>query len=215
MEITRKEAREIMAAAKLALEPVLKKYDMDFGRSGARFGSGSISVKFEFLKAGAKEVIANARAASYQIPFKAGDRVVCGTKQYTVDSITPRGSVIIKADSGKLFRAKPQGLKAVVDEQNVPRPLIILAHAQLDEKPEGGVFGMGRRPVAQILADFKDLECRLSPENLTCDGELSNSQVAQKYRELKRKRALLVEELGRQPTELNWTLMKVDSGGEA
>jgi len=206
MEITRKEAREIMAAAKLALEPVLKKYDMDFGRSGARFGSGSISVKFEFLKAGAKEVIANARAASYQIPFKAGDRVVCGTKQYTVDSITPRGSVIIKADSGKLFRAKPQGLKAVVDEQNVP---------QLDEKPEGGVFGMGRRPVAQILADFKDLECRLSPENLTCDGELSNSQVAQKYRELKRKRALLVEELGRQPTELNWTLMKVDSGVKA
>ena len=190
MEITRKEAREIMAAAKLALEPVLKKYDMDFGRSGARFGSGSISVKFEFLKAGAKEVIANARAASYQIPFKAGDRVVCGTKQYTVDSITPRGSVIIKADSGKLFRAKPQGLKAVVDEQNV-----------------------GRRPVAQILADFKDLECRLSPENLTCDGELSNSQVAQKYRELKRKRALLVEELGRQPTELNWTLMKVDKEG--
>lgn len=30
------------------------------------------------------------------------------------------------------------------------------------------------------------LDCDLSPENLTCDGELSRSQVQAKYRELTR-----------------------------
>ena len=34
----------------------------------------------------------------------------------------------------------------------------------------------------QAIAD--SLDCDLSPENLTCDGELSRSQVQAKYREL-------------------------------
>ncbi len=36
----------------------------------------------------------------------------------------------------------------------------------------------------QQIAD--DIDCALSPENLTCDGELSRSVVAQKYRMLTR-----------------------------
>lgn len=36
----------------------------------------------------------------------------------------------------------------------------------------------------QQIAD--DIECALSPENLTCDGELSRSAVASKYRMLTR-----------------------------
>ena len=36
----------------------------------------------------------------------------------------------------------------------------------------------------QQLAD--DIDCSLSPENLTCDGELSRSQVQTKYRMLTR-----------------------------
>ena len=38
----------------------------------------------------------------------------------------------------------------------------------------------------QTLAD--DLSCALSPENLTCDGELSRSQVQRKYQMLARVR---------------------------
>lgn len=38
----------------------------------------------------------------------------------------------------------------------------------------------------QQLAD--DLSCALSPENLTCDGELSRSQVQRKYQRLMRVR---------------------------
>lgn len=36
----------------------------------------------------------------------------------------------------------------------------------------------------QTIAD--DLDCELSPENLTCDGELSRSQVQAKYNRLVR-----------------------------
>jgi len=36
----------------------------------------------------------------------------------------------------------------------------------------------------QTIAD--DLDCELSPENLTCDGELSRSQVQAKYNHLTR-----------------------------
>jgi hypothetical protein len=36
----------------------------------------------------------------------------------------------------------------------------------------------------QQIAD--DIDCALSPENLTCDGELSRSQVNAKYRMLTR-----------------------------
>jgi len=38
----------------------------------------------------------------------------------------------------------------------------------------------------QTLAD--DLSCALSPENLTCDGELSRGEVQNKYRMLMRVR---------------------------
>jgi hypothetical protein len=31
---------------------------------------------------------------------------------------------------------------------------------------------------------FKDIDCRLSPENLHCDGEISASQADYKYRQL-------------------------------
>lgn len=36
----------------------------------------------------------------------------------------------------------------------------------------------------QEIAD--SIDCELSPENLTCDGELSRSQVQAKYRQLTR-----------------------------
>lgn len=53
----------------------------------------------------------------------------------------------------------------------------------------GAVFG--NKPLSllnaadrQKIAD--DLDCALSPENLSCDGELTASQVRQKYNRLMR-----------------------------
>lgn len=52
----------------------------------------------------------------------------------------------------------------------------------------------------EILEDLRDVECELSPENLTCDGELPRSQVTKRRRALLAKRAELVKELGREPS---------------
>ena len=52
----------------------------------------------------------------------------------------------------------------------------------------------------QILEKLRIVDSRLSPENLSCDGELSQSQVRAKYRELQRELKSLLKLLGRTPT---------------
>ena len=58
----------------------------------------------------------------------------------------------------------------------------------------------GKRSEAQIVKDLQDNECQLSPENISCDGELHPLVVAQRRRALLAKRTQLVKELGRIPT---------------
>lgn len=60
---------------------------------------------------------------------------------------------------------------------------------------------MSKRTDKEIIADLQDVECALSPENLSCDGEASVSYVRQKSKELMAKRKALVAELGREPTD--------------
>lgn len=48
---------------------------------------------------------------------------------------------------------------------------------------------------------FLDLYAALSPENLTCDGELSKSQVDKKFRMIQSEFKALVKETGYEPTE--------------
>jgi hypothetical protein len=47
-----------------------------------------------------------------------------------------------------------------------------------------------------LRAQFEDLACQLSPENLTCDGELSRARVNQRRREINQKWAALEREVG-------------------
>jgi hypothetical protein len=58
-----------------------------------------------------------------------------------------------------------------------------------------------RRSDAEILRDLLSVECQLSPENLTCDGELPQYRVRQRAAKLNRQRRTLVAELGREPTD--------------
>ena len=36
----------------------------------------------------------------------------------------------------------------------------------------------------ECLEHLLEIECKLSPENLTCDGELSRSEINRRYRDL-------------------------------
>lgn len=60
---------------------------------------------------------------------------------------------------------------------------------------------MPKRTEDEIMEDIRDVECQLSPEVLTCDGELPRSQVERRRVDLMRRRNILVTELGRKPTD--------------
>lgn len=58
-----------------------------------------------------------------------------------------------------------------------------------------------KRTDAEIIEDLRDVECDLSPENLTCDGEASADWVRRRQADLMRHKRALIAELGRQPTD--------------
>lgn len=48
---------------------------------------------------------------------------------------------------------------------------------------------------------FLSLSCQLSPENLHCDGEISQAEASRKYRRLMKEWAQAEQELGRKVDE--------------
>lgn len=56
------------------------------------------------------------------------------------------------------------------------------------------------RTKEQLLKDLRGVECELSPENLTCDGELSR-QVLRRARRLNKEKVEIIAHLGYTPTD--------------
>ena len=57
------------------------------------------------------------------------------------------------------------------------------------------------RSEKEILNDFAGLACRLSPENLCCDGEISRAEVNRRFRQIQKEWKALEKELGREVSE--------------
>lgn len=74
--------------------------------------------------------------------------------------------------------------------------------------------GQPKRPIDAVMSDLLDIECQLSPENLSCDGEASRAQVQTRRSELMRKRGALERELGRTVTSDEvWKWGDKETGG--
>lgn len=58
-----------------------------------------------------------------------------------------------------------------------------------------------KRTEVVVIRDIRTVYCQLSPECLTCDGELPQDVVERRYRELNAKLESLFRELGRRVTE--------------
>lgn len=59
-----------------------------------------------------------------------------------------------------------------------------------------------RKPIPEPhLRRFADLSCELSPENLSCDGELPDAEVNRKYKSLQKKWRELEAKLGRKVSD--------------
>ena len=59
---------------------------------------------------------------------------------------------------------------------------------------------MPKRTDNEIIADLRLVDSRLSPENLSHDGELSQAKVKARRKKLCQQQANLLTELGRSPT---------------
>jgi len=53
----------------------------------------------------------------------------------------------------------------------------------------------------ELLKDLLDVECELSPENLTCDGELPLAEVNRRRCRLNKEKADIIDQLGYTPTD--------------
>ena len=57
------------------------------------------------------------------------------------------------------------------------------------------------RSEKEILNDFAGLVCRLSPENLCCDGEISRAEVNRRFRQIQKEWKALEKEIGHKVSE--------------
>ena len=87
---------------------------------------------------------------------------------------------------------------------NVPKSLCTPVNDMMvGEKGVGKTFTptpVSKRSDAEIIQELQGIECGLSPENLSCDGEASRTHIMRTYRRLNRRKAQCIKELGREPT---------------
>lgn len=87
---------------------------------------------------------------------------------------------------------------------NAPAGFAVTPAEGLDPKAVASGFPntpVRARPEAEILRDVARIYSRLSPENLTCDGELPRAQVAKRAAALRRELRDCFRELGREVSE--------------
>jgi hypothetical protein len=53
----------------------------------------------------------------------------------------------------------------------------------------------------ELIEQLKSIECQLSPEKLTRDGKLPQSEVNRRAAHLNRQRSQIIKQLGYQPTD--------------
>ena len=135
--------------------------------------------------------------------FKVGDRVLFGRThgEHTLGTVVKinAGSLKVRQDeerghmrtraAGTLWRVPPS-LCRHADAAGVSAPVYAPVPASATKREDHVVL----REIDRIYGD-------LSPENLTCDGELSNSQVARKASSLRARLKACFKELGRVVTE--------------
>jgi len=132
--------------------------------------------------------------------FKVGDKVIFGRThgeqtRGTVVKVN-RTTVLVAQDEDRgVYRTREVGTK-----WKVPFSLCRLAGAESVSTP-AVVAPKAKRSEAAIMADIRGCYSGLSPENLTCDGELHGAAVARRAAALRSRLASLQAELGRKVSE--------------
>ncbi len=129
--------------------------------------------------------------------FRVGQEVVFGR---------PNGEKTL----GRVVKVNPKSLKVQQTEARGGRasglvwtvsPVFVKPTGQMTSPPEAPKVATPKRSDDEILEDFRRVYCDLSPENLSCDGELAPSAVRARATVLHNKLKALAKELGRMVSE--------------
>jgi len=128
--------------------------------------------------------------------FKVGDKVVFGRPngEQTLGTIVKvnRAKLKVRQDEVRgAQRLRPEGTV-----WGVPPSLCRLASGS-SATPAAPVAPQAKRPDAEIMRDISRVYGDLSPENLTCDGELRGQAVVRRAAALRAKLQGLFREIGR------------------
>lgn len=109
-----------------------------------------------------------------------GEIVKVNPKKLKVKQLEQRG--VQKNHSVGSVWTVPRSLCTPVDQKHMQRPVAT------------------KRSDSEIIEELRQIECGLSPENLSCDGEASRTHVRRTYIRLNKRKAACIRELGREPT---------------
>lgn len=193
--IDRRKFDQIHADVQNALDTVAKKHGLTLSlRPRADSTCFRLAAEMQVTTASGEPVNYRALAKAIGVPEDSWGKVFDGGK-YRVTGISPsRPNYPIDGEavrSGKKYKFKV--------EQAFPELRVQSIHSLFGSTV---VKPSGPRTEADIMQDIDRVYGDLSPENLTCDGELSATEVRKRSAELNRKLRLLFVELGRQVSEM-------------
>jgi hypothetical protein len=186
----KKNVKDIRQAVREALGEVGKKYGIVFNAENTiRFDNNEMTLKLE-----AKTVA----GADPLVQFKKE------AKRLGIDPVYYGATFPFRGENFQIVELSSRSHKYPIIAQNSKGQKYKFGADMLD-KVNGMVGGMQNKPKKRtefdIMKDILDVYGSLEPEALTCDGELSRTEVDRRYAELTRKLRRLEVELGRKVSE--------------
>ena len=180
----RQTAIAIQSEISAAIKPILAKHKLEESKHRTTYTSSDFKFTVTAVEAGVASTFKH--NALQRAGVQIGQEFQFLNKIYkTVEVKQGRGVTWIHAarqPDGKVFRIKSSDLQSNLDLS-------------------GGIKLKPKRTESEIIEELRNIEAELSPENLSCDGELSRSQVQQRYSKLKGQQTLCYAELGRIPSD--------------
>jgi hypothetical protein len=197
-----KDVRDLRERIQAKLDAISKEIGFSMKIGSGRYMENNVVFKLDCGKIGANgqadstEAVDFRRLASYfgLKPEDLGREFTLRGKRYTIIGAKPRSRkspILVKRSDGPVFKFDTYAVKIALG----------VASNAADTTLGHQAAKITKRPDSAILDALRGIECQLSPENLTMDGELRNPRIIKDRREaLERQKHDLIAELGRTPT---------------
>lgn len=190
----RTKVRNIAQDAEAALAEVGRKHGVNFSYAGGRFSDTCATLKFEAADMTASGEILSKSAQAWKRQCKTfgfeesdlGRTFRIGRSEYTIRGLTTRRHkfpIDATRKDGKAFKMTAKQVLVALGKVNY-----------------GSNYNRNDL-TDEVKKQFLSLACQLSPENLSCDGELPAAEVRRRRAALDREWQLLEIRVGRRVTE--------------